>query len=199
MVLYQKLSVSSSMSNDLTICVFCGSQTGQNQRWQDAATQLGQRIAEAGYRLVYGGGKTGLMKVLADAALARGSPVTGIFPKFLDQRKWAHDGIDEMVLADDMHERKKRMYECADACVGLPGGLGTLDELIEIITWKSLGRHNKPIILANIDNFWQPLIALLDHFQHAQLLYQHPNQLIHISSDIDAIVPDIQHLLCISP
>ncbi len=186
------------MADDLTICVFCGSQPGHNQRWKAAAAALGQRIAQAGYHLVYGGGRTGLMGVLADAALAQGSSVTGILPKFLNQREWAHDGIDDMILTDSMHERKKRMYECADVCIGLPGGLGTLDELIEIITWKSLGRHNKPIILANIDQFWQPLTALLDHFQRAEFLYQHPGQLVHISADIDAVVTDIEHL-CPSP
>ncbi len=187
------------MSDGLTICVFCGSQTGQDPRWSAAAAQLGQRIAEAGYRLVYGGGKTGLMGILADAALVGGSPVTGILPHCLNQPEWVHDTIDEMILTDDMHARKKQMYERADACVSLPGGLGTLDELIEILTWKSLGHHNKPVILANIDNFWQPLTELLDHFQQAEFLYQHPRQLVHVSTNIDSIIPDIQHFYTSSP
>ena len=113
------------MSNSLTICVFCGSQPGQDPCWSRAASRLGQHIAEAGYRLVYGGGKTGLMGVLADAALARGASVTGVLPKFLNQPAWAHDGINDMILTDTIHERKKQMYERADACVSLPGGLGT--------------------------------------------------------------------------
>ncbi len=159
------------MSRIESVCVYCGSSDGNDPAHLAAATALGQALAGAGIRLVYGGGSTGLMGAVANAALAAGGRVTGIIPQFLVDRERAHNGVANLVVTADMHERKRAMFENADAFVALPGGIGTLEELIEIMTWAQLGRHAKPIVIADIGGFWRHLKLLLDHMNAAGYLH----------------------------
>jgi len=145
------------------LCVYCGSSTGVDAAYREAAARLGTLLAESGVELVYGGSRLGLMGVLADAALAAGGRVTGIIPSHLHDRELAHAGISHMIVVASMHERKQRMFEFADAFAVLPGGLGTLDETIEMLTWRQLGLHGKPVIIADVAGYWAPLIGLFEH------------------------------------
>ncbi|MGH7154113.1 MAG: TIGR00730 family Rossman fold protein [Acetobacteraceae bacterium] len=144
------------------VAVFCGSYPGDDPAFLTAAADLGRGLAAAGLRLVFGGGSIGLMGALADAALAAGGRVTGVIPEFLTHREVAHAGITEMIVTDSMHARKRRMFELADAFVALPGGLGTLDETAEIITWRQLGLHDKPVLLCDVLGSAQPLLHLIE-------------------------------------
>jgi hypothetical protein len=153
-----------------TICVYCGSGPGTNPRFVEAAKAFGKLLAENDIRLVYGGGSIGLMGAVATSALDHGGSVTGIIPDFLTARENALTRVQEMVVTPDMHERKRLMFERSDAFVALPGGIGTLEELVEQLTWKQLGRHTKPVLLANIDGFWEPLLALLSHMRATEFI-----------------------------
>ncbi len=144
------------------VAVFCGSRSGTDPAYAAAAAALGRGLAEAGTGLVYGGGKIGLMGVLADAALAAGGQVTGVIPAFLMRLEVAHDGLPRLLTTDSMHARKQRMFELADAFVALPGGLGTLDEIIEIITWRQLRLHDKPVLLCDVAGSAAPLVAAVE-------------------------------------
>jgi uncharacterized protein (TIGR00730 family) len=144
------------------LCVFCGSAMPGSEPYRGAASALGHLIGEAGIELVYGGGRIGLMGLLADAALASGARVIGVIPVALHDREVAHRGLSELIVVPDMQERKRRMFELADAVAVLPGGLGTLDEAFEAITLRQLGMSRAPVVLVNIDGFWNPLIALID-------------------------------------
>jgi hypothetical protein len=150
------------MAHINSVAVFCGSRTGNDPAYADAAQALGRGLAEAGVRLVYGGGRIGLMGILADAALAAGGSVLGVIPEFLTRREVAHAGITDIVVTDSMHSRKQRMVEAADAFVSLPGGLGTLDETIEIITWRKLGLHRKPILVCNVAGSADGFLAVIE-------------------------------------
>ena len=158
------------MSKIKTICVYCGSGPGSNPRFIEAAIALGKVLAENRIRLVYGGGSIGLMGALATSVLDHGGTVTGIIPDFLTSRENALTRVQELIVTPDMHERKRLMFERSDAFVALPGGVGTLEELVEQLTWKQLGRHTKPILLANVDGFWEPLLALLAHMRATQFI-----------------------------
>src|SRR5436190_2161132 len=151
------------MQHVTRLCVYCGSAAGLDPRYQDAARELGGALAKAGIGLIFGGGRVGLMGVLADAVLAGGGRVVGIIPRRLRDAELAHPGAGELVIVGSMHERKRQMAERADAFAILPGGIGTLDETFEILTWRQLGLHDKPIFLVDVAGYWQPLIALLDH------------------------------------
>jgi uncharacterized protein (TIGR00730 family) len=153
------------MSTIKTICVYCGSGPGTNPRFIESAIGLGKVMAENGIGLVYGGGSVGLMGAVAQSVLDNGGRVTGIIPEFLTKRENAMVGAQELIVTHDMHERKRLMFERSDAFVALPGGIGTLEELVEQLTWQQLGRHSKPILMANIDNFWEPLLQLLTHMR----------------------------------
>ena len=144
------------------LCVYCASSRGVEESYRSAAVALGASIADAGIELVYGGGRVGLMGLIADAALQRNGRVTGVIPGHLHDREVAHPNARLVVVAS-MHERKQRMFDLADAFVALPGGLGTLDETIEIVTWKQLGLHDKPIVILDIERYWAPLLALVEH------------------------------------
>jgi uncharacterized protein (TIGR00730 family) len=159
-----------SMSKIKTICVYCGSGPGTNPHFVEGAIALGKALAENGIRLVYGGGSIGLMGAVATSVLDHGGTVTGIIPDFLTTRENALKRVQEMIVTPDMHERKRLMFERSDAFVALPGGIGTLEELVEQMTWQQLGRHSKPILLANIDGFWEPLLALLAHMRATQFI-----------------------------
>jgi len=147
------------------VCVYCGSGQGRNPRYAEAAITFGTELARSGIGLVYGGGSLGLMGEVARAVLAGGGRVTGIIPTFLSKKERMLRDADELVLTKDMHERKRIMFDRSDAFVALPGGVGTLEELVEQLTWSQLGRHDKPIVLANIDHFWDPLLGLLQHMR----------------------------------
>jgi uncharacterized protein (TIGR00730 family) len=151
------------MRNIERLCVYCGSSGAVAAQYRDAAGELGRLVAAAGIELVYGGGRVGLMGLLADAALAAHGKVTGIIPSHLRTAETAHQGVTHLVVVDSMHERKRLMAERADAFAILPGGIGTLDELFEIVSWKQLALHDKPILLVDIGGYWAPLRALLDH------------------------------------
>jgi uncharacterized protein (TIGR00730 family) len=152
------------------VCVYCGSGPGTNPEFVTAARRFGQILAKTRVRLVYGGGSIGLMGAVAGAAREHGGEVTGIIPQFLVEREHAFRDSQELIVTRDMHERKQTMFERSDAFVALPGGIGTLEEVVEIMTWAQLGRHKKPILLANIDDFWEPLCALLAHMERLQFI-----------------------------
>jgi len=145
------------------ICVYCGSSFGGREAYRTAAQNLGRQLAEADIRLVYGGGGVGLMGVVAQSVLDAGGQVTGIIPNFLDRAEIALEGVTELIRTDTMHDRKLRMAELSDGFVVLPGGLGTLDETFEILTWKQLQLHDKPIVLLNIDGYWDHFVHLIEH------------------------------------
>src|SRR5437868_582669 len=153
-----------------TVCVYCGSGSGSSPRFVEAALALGKSFAENNIRLVYGGGSVGLMGAIAKSTLDHGGLVTGIIPDFLKSREHALSRVQEMIVTPDMHERKRLMFERSDAFVALPGGIGTLEELVEQMTWQQLGRHSKPVLLANIDGFWEPLLALVAHMREAEFI-----------------------------
>ena len=147
------------------ICVYCGSGEGNNPAFAESARILGRDLATNGIELVYGGGSIGLMGLTARSTLEHGGRVTGIIPAFLKEREAMLDAVQELIVTEDMHQRKRQMFEKAEAFVALPGGIGTLEELVEMLTWAQLGRHRKPVLLANIDGFWDPLLSLLDHMR----------------------------------
>jgi uncharacterized protein (TIGR00730 family) len=148
-------------------------------------------MAEAGIRLVYGGGSVGLMGITARAVIEAGGEVTGIIPRFLSEREEKMQGLDEMILTEDMHERKQMMFARADAFVALPGGVGTLEELVEQLTWAQLGRHRKPILLANIGGFWDPLAVLLSHMSEQGFIRPGLEVVYEIAEAAEAIVPTL--------
>ncbi|MGI9524061.1 MAG: TIGR00730 family Rossman fold protein [Hyphomicrobiaceae bacterium] len=147
------------------VCVYCGSGTGRNTKYAQAARTLGRDLARAGFGLVYGGGVLGLMGEVAHAARDAGGYVTGIMPSFLSDRERLAQDIDETIVVQNMHQRKMLMFEHSVAFVALPGGIGTLEELVEQLTWAQLGQHRRPIVLANVADFWSPFLALLEHMR----------------------------------
>jgi uncharacterized protein (TIGR00730 family) len=146
-----------------SICVYCGSSPGARPVFIETAHRFGTALAQAGLTLVYGGGKVGLMGAVADAALAAGGRVIGVIPELLLRREVGHRGLHDLHVVDDMHQRKKKMADLADAFVTLPGGAGTLEELFEIFTWAQLGYHTKPIALLNVEHYFDPLLTMLQH------------------------------------
>jgi uncharacterized protein (TIGR00730 family) len=151
------------MPNIRRLCVYCGSADAVDGRYRVAARELGEGLAQAGIGLVYGGGRVGLMGIVADAVLAGGGQVTGIIPDTLRKAELVHAGVSELIVTGTMHDRKRLMAERADGFAVLPGGIGTLDETFEIVTWRQLGLHDKPIFVVDVAGYWQPLRALLDH------------------------------------
>jgi uncharacterized protein (TIGR00730 family) len=154
------------MSTIKNICVYCGSSLGADSRFAEAADALGTAMAAAGIGLVFGGGEDGLMGRLAHAVLDNGGRVTGIIPTFLVKREHALNEAQELIVVADMHQRKQLMFERADAFIALPGGVGTLEELVEQLTWVQLGRHSKPVLIADIGGFWRPLLSLIAHMHN---------------------------------
>lgn len=146
-----------------SICVYCGASSGTSEAFVNIARELGQEMAGRGIRLIYGGGGIGLMGAVADATMAAGGEVIGIIPEHLQRAELGHRGLTELKIVDTMHTRKRMMFDLSDAFVILPGGMGTLDETFEIITWRQLGMHDKPIILISHDSYWEPFLDLVDH------------------------------------
>jgi uncharacterized protein (TIGR00730 family) len=174
------------------ICVYCGSGPGNDPAFVRAARDFGAILAKNGVGLVYGGGHVGIMGELADAVHAHGGEVTGIIPDFLVVREHAIRGTQGLIVTRDMHERKRKMFEMADAFVALPGGVGTLEEIVEQMTWAQLGRHKKPILLANIEGFWQPLCALLDHMKALDFIRGDLNFDLLVVDTVEEILPTLQ-------
>jgi uncharacterized protein (TIGR00730 family) len=145
-----------------TVAVFCGARSGVSPIYRDSAEALGRGLAKSGIRLVYGGGSTGMMGTVADAVLAAGGEVVGVIPEFLTKWEQVHAGVADMTVTDSMHTRKRQMFEQSDAFITMPGGLGTFDETIEIITWRQLKLHDKPILLCDVDGSAQPLVAMIE-------------------------------------
>ncbi len=180
------------MNKIKTVCVYCGSGPGTDPRFVEAAIALGKALAESGIRLVYGGGSIGLMGAVATSVLDHGGTVTGIIPGFLTARENALKRVQELIVTPDMHERKRLMFEHSDAFVALPGGIGTLEELVEQLTWQQLGRHSKPVLLANIGGFWEPLLALLAHMRETQFIRQGLAVDILKAERVEDILPRLQ-------
>lgn len=158
-----------------SVCVYCGSSIGKSPVHAEAAQTFGHILGEAGVELVYGGGGTGLMGTIARAVRAAGGRVTGIIPDFLVEREGKNIELDERFIVPDMHIRKRMMFDRADGFVALPGGIGTLEELVEMLTWSQLGRHGKPIVIADIDGFWHPLNELFTHMRDQGFLRTDPD------------------------
>lgn len=177
-----------------SICVYCGSATGHDPRFREAAARLGRLIGEACLELVYGGGNIGLMGVLADAALEAGARVTGVIPTDLERVELAHDRLDELVVVRSMHERKRRMFERADAFCAFAGGVGTLDETFEIITWRQLGLHDKPVVIVNDGGYWQPLLDLIDHTVTGGFSGADIRELFTVVEQVDDVLPAIARM-----
>lgn len=159
-----------TMSQIRTVCVYCGSGPGTDPAFMAAAHRLGELMATDGVGLVYGGGSLGMMGAVASSVLDHGGHVTGIIPEFLQNKEHTLRGAQEVIVTPDMHVRKQTMFERADAFVALPGGVGTLEELVEQLTWAQLGRHKKPILILNINGFWDPLCGLLDHMRKLEFI-----------------------------
>lgn len=166
------------MKNDIkNVCVYCASSTQIGPAYFEAARQLGTLLAEAGIGVVNGAGRMGLMAAVSNAALAAGGRVTGVIPRFMVEQGWQHTGLTQLVEVDNMHQRKRLMAQLGDATIALPGGCGTLEELLEVITWKQLGLYLKPVVLLNVNGYYDPLLAMFrravdEHFmrpQHADI------------------------------
>jgi uncharacterized protein (TIGR00730 family) len=185
-------ATSQNMSKIRNVCVYCGSGPGTNPRYIEAATQFGRILAENDVGLVYGGGSNGMMGAVASAVLDHGGRVTGIIPDFLVKRELANKRVQDLVITRDMHERKQMMFERSDAFVAMPGGIGTLEELVEQMTWAQLGRHAKPIMLANIEGFWDPLVALLDHMRELAFIRAGLAVSVLKTAHVDDILPMLQ-------
>jgi uncharacterized protein (TIGR00730 family) len=182
-----------------TVCVYCGSGAGQNPAFAEAARALGETLAAAGIGLVYGGGDLGLMGIVARSVLVNGGHVTGIIPSFLSAREHMLVEVQELIVVDDMHQRKHLMFEKSDAFVALPGGIGTLEEFVEQLTWTQLGRHKKPIVLANIGGFWNPLLALFDRMTEQDFVRSGFELKMTVAERVEDILPAIEVALAISP
>ena len=180
------------MSKINALCVYCGSSPGTDPAFVETAQKLGKILAENEIRLVYGGGSTGLMGALASAVLDHGGEVTGIIPEFLTQRERPRRLPQELIVTTDMHDRKWRMFERADGFVALPGGIGTLEELVEQLTWVQLGRHKKPILIANINGYWDPFLTLIEHMRDQKFLPETSRVDCLIANRVEEILPKLQ-------
>jgi uncharacterized protein (TIGR00730 family) len=162
------------MATIRSICVYCGSSPGKDGAYLNAARTLGKAMGGAGMRLVYGGGARGIMGAIAEATAEAGGSVMGIIPRFLMNKEASEAALarlDNVVVTEDMHARKHRMFEESDAFVALPGGIGTLEEIVEIMTWAQLGRHRKPMVFGNVGGFWNPMMALMEHMKREGFLH----------------------------
>lgn len=180
------------MSKIRTICVYCGSGPGTDPAFVEAGAAFGAIMAKNGVALVYGGGDLGMMGTVSKAVRDGDGAVTGIIPEFLMQREHALRRRHDLIVTKDMHERKRKMFELADAFVAMPGGVGTLEEIVEQMTWAQLGRHKKPIMLANINKFWEPLCALLDHMRKTEFICGDLNFDLLVADNVADILPMLQ-------
>jgi uncharacterized protein (TIGR00730 family) len=179
------------MSTIRTVCVYCGSSPGTDPAFLTAATRVGELLAKNDVGLVYGGGSLGLMGAVSNAVIENGGRVTGIIPEFLKTKERVQRGAQELIIVPDMHVRKQTMFERADAFVALPGGIGTLEELVEQLTWAQLGRHKKPILILNIAGFWDPLCGLIDHMRRLEFVRADGVRLL-VADRPDDVLPMLQ-------
>lgn len=177
-----------------SVTVFCGSNPGVDPAYAAAATSLGEGLGKRGMRLVFGGGNVGLMGITAGATLGAGGEVTGIIPDFLRQREVEFQGLTELIVTDSMHTRKRRLFALGDAFVVMPGGLGTYDETFEILTWKQLGQHAKPIILVNILGWADPFIAMIDETIKRGFAKPEVRNLFEVQPDVPALLARLEEL-----
>ncbi|MEM9277713.1 MAG: TIGR00730 family Rossman fold protein [Pseudomonadota bacterium] len=183
------------MTEIKSICVYCGSQTGNSPVFTEAARETGKLMAMSGVSLVYGGGDQGVMGAVSQSVLEHGGKVKGIIPNFLlshERRNFTHIENFDMIVTENMHERKRLMFEHSDAFLTLPGGIGTLEEVVEMITWAQLGRHKKPVLLADIGGFWGPLTELLDHMIAQGFITDETMIRYLVTNDVSKIVPKLQ-------
>ena len=180
------------MSKIRTVCVYCGSSPGTDPAFMEAAYRFGELMAIDGVGLVYGGGSRGLMGAVATSVLDHGGHVTGIIPEFLQNREQTLKRAQEIIVTPDMHVRKQTMFDRADAFVALPGGIGTLEELVEQLTWAQLGRHKKPIQILNIKGFWDPLCALLDHMRRLEFIRAELGVRLLVADQPEQILPKLR-------
>jgi len=172
-----------------SVCIYCGSAADVAESYREAATALGRLLGERGIRVVYGGGRVGLMGLVADAALAAGGEVTGVIPRYLVEWEVAHLGLSELVVVETMHERKRAMVDRAEAFVVLPGGLGTLDEAFEILTWKQMGLHDRPIVILNVEGYWNNLLDLIRHAVSAGFVHSQDMRLFREVATVAEVLP----------
>ena len=180
------------MATLTSLCVFCGSAGGARPAYLEAARELGALLAAHGIRMVFGGGDIGLMGAAADAALAAGGEVIGVIPEHLKEREVGHQGVTALHVVGSMHERKERMFGLSDACAILPGGLGTLDEALEVLTWKQLGLHAKPIVIVDVAEYWQPFLALIKHVIAERFAGAAARGLYTVVDRVDQVIPAIR-------
>lgn len=171
-----------------SVCVYCGSRSGSDSLYTLAARQTGQAIGQRGWQLVYGGGRVGLMGSVADAVLASGGRAVGVIPQKLREREVGHTGLSEIHIVDTMHQRKQMMAERADVFLALPGGIGTLEELFEVWTWRQIGYHDQPIGLLNVGGFYDGLLAFLRHAVSSGFLEQAQLDKLHVGTDADELL-----------
>jgi hypothetical protein len=177
------------MTSIRSICVYCGSRSGNGDSYAAIARDFGHILASHHITLVYGGGSVGLMGIMARAAKEHGGRVIGVIPRHLDQIEIKQTGLDELYVVDDMHSRKRKMFDLSDAFVALPGAIGTLDETIEVITWRQLGLHDKPILLVNENNYWDPFLELLQHIKSEGFGHSGLNDLFEVVGSIHDVLP----------
>jgi uncharacterized protein (TIGR00730 family) len=175
-----------------SVCVYCGSSKGTGPRYAAVARELGRELAAHRIRLIYGGGGIGLMAEVADAVMAAGGEVVGVIPELLQKREKGHRGITELRVVASMHARKNLMFELADAFVVLPGGFGTLDEAFEMLTWRQLEMHDKPILFVNMDGYWDPLDRLVEHFIREGFVPERCRGLVTMVAGVADVVPTLQ-------
>jgi uncharacterized protein (TIGR00730 family) len=191
---YSAVDHNNSISIIKTVCVYCSASNHLNDVYKNAAHELGSILAQSGFDIVFGGGKSGLMGIVADAAIMNGGSVLGYIPTMLNATEGSHTGIKELYVVETMHSRKQNIFDNADAFVVLPGGFGTMDELFEIATWKMIGIHNKSIFLININNYWDDIIRHIN-----RMIFEHFAKPIHINlievlNTVDQVVPRIQEI-----
>jgi len=172
-----------------SVCVYCGSSSRVSDAYKQAATEFGKLIAQNNASLVYGGGRVGLMGLVADSVMANNGRVIGIIPHHIERREVAHQGLSELHVVDSMHIRKQMMVEKSDAFVVLPGGIGTLDEVCEVLTWKQLGMHDKPIVIANINGYWDPFAKLIEHVIQSGFMRAEDARLMTVVNSVEEIFP----------
>ena len=175
-----------------SLCVYCGSSARVSDIYKDAAKEMGRIMAENGIRLVYGGGKAGTMGIIADSVMSHGGEVTGIIPSHIADREIQHKGLTELHVVDTMHTRKQMMVDYADAFLILPGGIGTLDETCEIMTWRQLGIHDKPIVIANINDYWTPFLSLIDRIVDEGYMREDDKRIAIIVKTVEDVLPALQ-------
>ncbi len=178
----------------LSLCVYCGSRSGEDPAYAEAARAVGEQIGRNGAQLVYGGGRAGLMGIVADAALAAGARVVGVIPQALMSRELGHAGLSELHVVDTMHERKRLMAERSDAFVALPGGIGTLEELFEVWTWRQLGYHDKPLGLLNVGGYYDRLLAFLGETEAQGFVQPAQSRLLQVDVDAAALLARLAEL-----